>query len=253
MGDWNSDQYAKFLSERTQPSTDLINRIKIEPNTILDIGCGPGNSTRKLFDRFPDAKIFGIDSSENMLKKARQNYPDIEFEKCSVPEGLDEIKNVDLIFSNACLHWIPNHKALLPKLINKLNDNGILAVQMPLVQYADFYKILNELVSESKWVKLQEIKNFHNLLPEETYDILAEVSSNVTMWETTYYHIVPEFQSVIDWYKGSGLRPYLERLNENEQNEFLDELLCRIKDNYTIRKDNNVILKMPRLFFIANK
>ena len=160
MGDWNSDQYAKFLSERTQPSTDLINRIKIEPNTILDIGCGPGNSTRKLFDRFPDAKIFGIDSSENMLKKARQNYPDIEFEKCSVPEGLDEIKNVDLIFSNACLHWIPNHKALLPKLINKLNDNGILAVQMPLVQYADFYKILNELVSESKWVKLQEIKNF---------------------------------------------------------------------------------------------
>lgn len=253
MGDWNSEQYSKFLNERTQPSTDLINRISIVPDSILDIGCGPGNSTAKLLNKFKSAKILGIDNSENMLNKARQNYPELEFRKLSVPDELDEVGNADLIFSNACLHWIPDHKILLPKLMKKVNDNGCLAVQMPLVQFAEFYKILGRMVSRSKWAKLQRIKNFHNLLPEETYDILTEVSGSVTMWDTTYYHIVPDFGSVIDWYRGSGLRPYLEALDNNEQQEFLNELLDNIKESYTVRSDGKILLKMPRLFFIANK
>lgn len=252
MNEWNAEQYMKFAKERTQPSVDLINRLDFSPRSVLDIGCGPGNSTAMLKDRFPDAKILGVDSSDNMLKKARESHPDLEFEKCFVPDGLSALDSFDLIFSNACLHWIPEHKVLLPKLIEKLNDGGELAVQMPLVQYAPFYKTLGDLV-KNKWQKLSKIKNFHNLLPDETYDILSKASRDITMWDTTYYHIVPSCEGVIDWYKGSGLRPYLDALNEDEQQKFLSDLLDAIKEKYHITPDGSVILKMPRLFFVAVK
>lgn len=253
MGDWNSNQYTKFERERTQPSIDLINRLHIEPKTILDIGCGPGNSTAQLFRRFPEADILGIDSSDNMLEKASASYPEMKFKKCFVPDGLEELGRFDLIFSNACLHWIPDHEKLLPKLIGKLNDGGILAVQMPLVRNAMFYHELNSLVAIGRWKKLDSIHNFHNLSPEETYNILCKSASEVEMWDTSYYHIVPSHSSVIDWYKGSGLRPYLEALDEAEKKDFLSDLLERIKTNYPVQADGNIILKMPRLFFTAKK
>lgn len=253
MGDWNSVQYTKFERERTQPSIDLINRLHIEPKTVLDIGCGPGNSTAQLFRCFPEANILGIDSSDNMLEKASASYPEMKFKKCFVPDGLEELDRFDLIFSNACLHWIPDHEKLLPKLIEKLNDGGVLAAQMPLVRNAMFYHELNSLASDGKWKKLSTIHNFHNLSPEETYNILCKSASAVEMWDTSYYHIVPSHSSVIDWYKGSGLRPYLEALDEAEKNDFLSDLLERIKTNYPVQADGNIILKMPRLFFIAEK
>lgn len=253
MGDWNSRQYTKFERERTQPSADLIRRLDISPKTVLDIGCGPGNSTNRLYERFPSAEIIGIDSSENMLETARESYPNLKFEKCFVPDGLENLDKFDLIFSNACLHWIPNHSELLPKLVARLNDGGVLAVQMPLVQCAAFYKMLNSLVSYGRWEKLRVIQNFHNMMPNETYDILAECSKSVTMWETTYYHIVPSHMSVIEWYKGSGLRPYLEMLGDDEREDFISDLLKMIEENYPVQADGNVILKMPRMFFIAEK
>lgn len=253
MGDWDSVQYTKFERERTQPSADLINRLHIRPSSILDIGCGPGNSTAQLFRRFPEADILGIDISDNMLEKAAKSYPEMKFMKCLVPDELESLGKFDLIFSNACLHWIPDHKNLLPKLIEKLNDGGVLAVQMPLVQNAMFYHELNALVSDGKWKKLCAIQNFHSLSPEETYDILCSASSEVEMWDTSYYHIVPSHSSVIDWYKGSGLRPYLEALDEAEKTELLSDLLERIKKSYPVQADGKIILKMPRLFFTAVK
>lgn len=253
MSDWNSKQYTKFEKERTQPSVDLISRFDISPKTVLDIGCGPGNSTNRLYERFPSAEIIGIDSSENMLETARESYPQLKFEKCFVPDGLEKFGKFDLIFSNACLHWIPNHGELLPKLVERLNDGGVLAVQMPLVQTAMFYKMLNSLVFDGRWKKLRAIQNFHNLMPNETYDILAQCSKSVTMWETVYYHIVPSHLSVIEWYKGSGLRPYLEMLGDDEREAFVSDLLDLIEENYPVQADGNVILKMPRMFFTAEK
>lgn len=253
MNDWNSNQYTKFEKERTQPSIDLIHRIDILPKSILDIGCGLGNSTNQLYENFPAANILGIDSSDNMLDKARKSYSHLNFRKYVIPDDIDSIGNFDLIFSNACLHWIPNHKSLFPILMGKLNHGGMLAVQMPLVQNALFYKVLNQLVSTDKWRKLSNIRIFHNLEPNETYDILKKISSDVTMWETTYYHIVPSHSYIIDWYKGSGLRPYLDVLSQTEETEFLNELLKMIEKNYQLQSDNSVILKMPRLFFTAIK
>lgn len=250
---WNSNQYIKFEKERTQPSVDLINRIDTVPDSILDIGCGPGNSTQMLKNAFPDAEILGIDNSDDMLEKAKLVHPDLQFEKCEIPDELNRLGKFDLIFSNACLHWIPDHNVLLPKLMGKLNDEGITAVQMPLVQDALFYRLLGQLVSSEKWEDLRIIKNFHNLSPEKTYDILASVCKDVTMWETAYYHAVDTHESVIEWYKGSGLKPYLDALDPARREEFLKELLCIIKQNYPVRADGKIILKMPRLFFIAHK
>lgn len=133
MSDWNSNQYMKFGAERTQPSIDLVNRIAdINPNRILDIGCGPGNSTDRLAKQFPNADILGVDFSEDMLKEARTTYPELRFEHSCIPDDLDKLDGkFDLIFSNACIHWIPNHESLLPAIFDKLSDGGTLAVQIP--------------------------------------------------------------------------------------------------------------------------
>lgn len=253
MSDWNSEQYTKFERERTQPSVDLISRIDAEPKTILDIGCGPGNSTNQLRRRFPTARITGIDNSANMLEKARASYPQMRFEMCSVPDGIGTLGTYDLVFSNACLHWIPHHRELYRILMGKVNPGGAFAVQMPLVQHAPFYKIVGEMTAEEKWKNLRTVKNFHNLLPEETYDALLPVSGDIAMWDTTYYHVVSSHRSVIDWYKGSGLRPYLDMLDGAEQAEFLGELLARIKERFPMQQDGTILLKMPRLFFIARQ
>ena len=253
MSDWDSGQYMKFKNERTRPAIDLISRIDRRADRILDIGCGPGNSTARLFEKFPDAEIIGIDSSENMLEKAKSTYPQLKFQKCFVPDELDVLGSFDIIFSNACLHWIAGHDRLLPELMNHLNANGVLAVQMPLVQRAPFYIVLGELTKSDRWRCLSKVNNFNNLLPEPTYDILSGVSSDVTMWETVYYHIMDSQKDVIEWYKGSGLRPYLDLLNEDEKQEFLRELEEKIKDIFPRQRDGRVILKMPRMFFIAAK
>lgn len=253
MSDWNSNQYMKFEKERTQPSKDLISRIcGRDFNRILDLGCGPGNSTNALKTNFKNSEIIGVDASENMLEKAKAQYPDIKFEKCFLPQGLNEIDGkFDLIFSNACIHWIPQQKKLLSACKEKLNESGILAVQIPYIQNAPFYKILNRLVDE-KWNDLKSIKNFHNLLPEEYYDLLNVLGFNFDIWQTTYYHTVSSHIGIIDWYKGSGLRPYLDTFTDEEhKNEFISDLLGEIEKEFKIQQNGKIILKMPRMFFTA--
>lgn len=251
--EWNANQYIKFEKERTQPSIDLIEKINFSPKSILDMGCGPGNSTSLLYGRFENSEITGIDISENMLKKARESYPYINFEKINIETELGKLRSYDLIFSNACLHWIPNHERLYESIFEKLNAGGMLAVQMPLVYNAEFYKLLKNFVKKEKWVKLSEIKNFHIPSPGRIYDILSLYSLEITMWETTYYHIVPSAEYVVEWYKGSGLKPYLDMLSKEESTEFLKELTSEIEKTYSTQPDNSVILKMPRLFFTATK
>lgn len=255
MSNWDPEKYMKFGGERGLPSNDLINSLSdISPERILDIGCGPGNSTKKLAKRFEKAEIVGIDSSTEMLSKAEKALPGAKFIKCRVPDGLCDIPGrFDLIFSNACIHWIPDHPSLLRAVFDKLNPGGILAVQIPLTDKAPFYSILNRLVGTAKWQKLSNIKNFHSLKPEEYYDELSALSGNFRIWETVYYHTVASAGEIIDWYKGSGLRPYLEALSDSEKDEFLTELTSDVDKTVIKQKDGKVILKMPRLFFTATK
>lgn len=255
MGDWDSGQYMKFASERTQPSVDLINRIvDISPAKIIDLGCGPGNSTIALKNRFKNADILGVDASDDMLKKAEKSYPDIKFKKCLLPGGLaEEEGKYGLVFSNACIQWIPEQEELFERVREALTVGGVFACQIPMVQNAPFYHILHELIESGRWEFLKDTDTFHNLNPEEYYDLLSCNFTSFNMWETVYYHFVPSAEGVIEWYSGSGLRPYLDRLNESEKEEFLGDLRQRVNENYPTRRDGRVILKMPRLFFTAIK
>ena len=257
MADWNARQYLKFERERTQPSADLIARAASSlggpPRSVLDIGCGPGNSTAALRRAFPEAELLGVDRSPDMLARARSLHPDLRFASCTVPQGLAELGRFDLLFSNACLHWIPRHETLLPALAGSLNPGGLLAVQMPLTQRSPFYAALGDLLREPRWQSLQAVRLFHNRPPEETYDILVSSFASVEMWETVYEHVLPGPESVLEWYRGSGLRPYLDRLPEAERSPFEAALLERIRGLFSPRADGSILLPMPRHFFLAWK
>lgn len=257
---WDSEQYLKFKNERKQPCLDLLTRLNGEYNTILDLGCGPGNSTKNLSDKFQNSEIIGIDSDENMLERARSEHPEFNFIKGFAPECFADIhKKFDLIFSNACIHWIPDQQGLISGVYDLLNDNGTFAVQIPLTEESQFYKILYEMI-DSDWSELKEtkeklrkIKNFKNLSASGYYNALTKKFKDVEIWRTDYHHLAEDADTVLEWYKGSGLRPYLARLDENEQEDFLTSLRTIIERRYEKLHDGKMFLIMPRLFFIAMK
>jgi len=253
MSKWDSTQYLKFSEERKQPCVDLMNRLNDHYKSILDLGCGPGNSTKNLQNKYPQAEIVGIDIDDNMLEKAKVDYPDLKFIKGHIPESLDNLENqYDLIFSNACIHWIEKQEELIEKVYDRINNDGIFAIQIPLTQESAFYKALYTLIKD-KWNKLSGIDNFHNLSIDEYYNKLSKKFSDVTIWTADYYHILNSKADIIEWYKGSGLRPYLYALNETEKELFLNDLNNVIKEQYHTLEDGKVFLIIPRLFIIAKK
>lgn len=148
-----AEQYSKFERERTIPALDLVNAIEVSGvQSILDEGCGPGNSTAVLKKRFPDAHIIGVDNSDDMLASAQKKHPDLAFRKVDVPNELDEIgQKFDIVFSNACLQWIPNHTELLRKLMSLVNDGGVLAVQMPSQEKLPLRKLVQDVAASGTW------------------------------------------------------------------------------------------------------
>lgn len=249
---WDSDLYLKFANERKQPCLDLLSRLDGEFENILDLGCGPGNSSQNLIEKYKNATVVGFDSDDNMLEKARSRHNNIQFVKGFAPDDFYKLnRKFDLVFSNACIHWIENQEELIKKVYGILNAKGTFAVQIPLTDESHFYRILYRLIDE-KWTNLKTVKNFHNLTQEGYYNTLIKQFNKVSMWRSDYYHVVRK-EMVIEWYKGSGLRPYLALLSEDKQEEFLEDLQTAIDREYPILDDGNVFLIMPRLFFIAEK
>ncbi len=253
---WDSNQYLKFKKERTQPSIDLANRIDIEnPKRIIDIGCGPGNSTAVLKKRFPNAYILGVDFSQNMIEKAKTDYPDIDFMIFDASKDFEKLDGkFDVVFSNACIQWVPNHKKLLSDMMSILSDSGVMAVQVPVNFEEPIHKIISELILSSEWEeKITEKRNFYTLSEGEYFDILSDISSDFSIWKTIYCHRMPSHQSIIEWYKSTGMRPYLEQLAEGDKAVFEKEMLSEVEKQYPIQKNSEIIFRFPRLFFMASK
>ena len=255
MPDWSATKYLQFGNERTQPSIDLANRIPGEPTRVLDIGCGPGNSTAVLGRRFPNAQIIGVDNSPNMIETAQKKHPEFSFLLCDVSNDLSELGKCDLVFSNACLQWVPNHRELLPKLFDLLNPAGFLAVQMPNQAKAPVHQIVSELVTKQPWNSRfgGNPRSFHMLSESDYYDLLTGLSSQVTMWETMYYHQMESHSSILEWYRGTGLRPYLNALSEEERPLFEQAVLEEIAKRYPVQKNGKILFRFHRLFFLAGK
>jgi len=253
---WNPDLYLKFEKERTQPVKDLIFRIEIKnPKRIIDIGCGPGNSTIELKKRWPDAYIIGIDSSENMITRAKRDYPQLEWKVCDANNDLSSLGSFDIVFSNAAIQWMPNHKELLKRFFSMLNDDGVLAVQVPNPAYMPINVAVQKTAEEDIWLDylkdMEEVLEYNELT--FYYDVLCSLSENIYLWETHYNHILSGHEAIIEWYSSTGMRPYLEKLTDEDKRRFIQSVLLKIRDSYKVQNDGNVLFQFRRLFFIAYK
>ena len=252
---WSSEQYLRFARERTQPSRDLAARLEVrEGGEVLDLGCGPGNSTAVLAERFPQARVKGGDVSPEMLARARADHPDLAFVEIDAAGDLSVYEgSFDLVFSNACLQWVPGHRELIPRLMGMLRRGGTLAVQVPLTDRQAMYReVIWPVVDSPQWAPLLgQTRTFHTLEPEGYVEVLNGCSSSFDIWETTYYHLLDGPEAILEWYRGSGLRPYLQALSPKDAAAFEADVLERICAAYPQRPSGGVTLLFPRLFFTA--
>ena len=254
--DWSAKQYSKFEKERTLPCVDLVHGIHLQnPKTILDVGCGIGNSTAVLQNVYPNAEIIGADASEDMLERARKNCTGIQFVHLNFETEFKKWdQTYDVIFSNACIHWISNHNQFIPDLFERVNEGGVLAIQIPLQNKHPVYQWIDAMCDSKEWKdKIRNKKSYHTLKEEEYYDILSSLSNDFRIWQTNYYHVLDSHASIIEWYKGSGFRPYLEQLSDVDQNRFLQQIYSFVKNTYKVQKDGKILFPMPRLFMLVKK
>ncbi len=254
---WDSDQYLRFKNERTQPSIDLAEKVRIEnPATVVDIGCGPGNSTQVLRERWPNSRIVGVDSSSEMIEKAKRDFPDQEWSMADASK-LQTDQTYDIVFSNAALQWIPDHEHLIPSLIKIVKAGGALAVQVPANDKSPLHKALLTVSEKEKWSVFtrgcEKLLHYHSV--EYYYNILYQIaSSGLDIWETTYYHVLSSHAALLEWYKGTGLRPFLEKLpNDEYRKEFANEILDECRQAYPIQGDGNILFPFKRIFFVIYK
>ncbi|MGH6932935.1 MAG: trans-aconitate 2-methyltransferase [Dongiaceae bacterium] len=253
MPSWDPGQYLKFADHRLRPALDLMARIDVErPRAIHDLGCGPGNITRLLAERWPGAKVTGIDSSAEMLAKARSEVPDIEFQAGDIKDWRPPAP-ADIIFSNAALHWLADHEHLLPRLFRQLAPGGVLAIQMPRNHDAPSQVAISAAVANGPWP--DELRNVRGILPVAApsayYRILSPVARHLDIWETEYMHVLAGENPVVEWTKGTALRPYLDALAEPERGEFLANYSARIAAAYPKDPDGCTLLPFRRIFVLA--
>lgn len=251
---WDPHAYLKFADHRLRPALDLLARIPIErPRTIYDLGCGPGNITRLLAERWPNATVTGIDSSAEMLFRANKEAPNISFVNADISEWSAPVP-ANLLFSNATMHWLDDHRRLLPRLISQLAPAGVLAVQMPCDRNAPCNLLIEETALDGPWhSQLSKVRPVFKSVEtaEVYYQILAPLTRQVDIWESVYIHVLEGANPVLEWNKGTALRPYLDLLNESECEAFLEAYASQICLAYPKQSDGRTLLPYRRIFLIA--
>jgi trans-aconitate 2-methyltransferase len=248
-------QYIQFEEERTRPVRDLLAAVPSTPiECAIDIGCGPGNSTELLIAHAPDATIQGFDSSSDMINAAKERLPHIHFEVADIAQW-NAPDSYDLILANVSLQWVSNHHTLLPQIIHNLKSGGHLAFQIPDNLNEPAHQIARSVAAHGPWSeKLKDLKRTDRLDANQYYTILAPHCSRVDVWRTTYYHVLNGgSDAVVEWFKGSALRPYLSILNEDEQHAFISHYQDDISKAYPALADGTVLLPFPRLFIVATR
>ncbi|RSL81913.1 hypothetical protein CEP51_005501 [Fusarium floridanum] len=254
--DWSASQYLKFAKQRTRPSRDLLAQVPLEsPTHILDVGCGPGNSTQVLVDRYPGTVIEGIDSSPGMITEARKALPRIQFSVADLKTYTPE-KPLDLVFSNAVFQWLKADERVptMKRMIQWLRPGGVLAIQVPDNYLEPSHIAMRAVANEGPWASiLRPLRPALDQLatPQHFYDELSPLCSSVDIWHTLYQHPLDDHQSLVEWVKGTGLRPFLNPLSPEDREAFAESYLAKLKEVYPASVDGRVLLKYPRLFMIA--
>jgi trans-aconitate 2-methyltransferase len=256
---WSAAQYVAFEDERTRPVRDLLAALPpLEPRgALIDIGCGPGNSTELLGALLPQASLSGIDSSADMLEAARKRLPGVRFALESIERWVAaETGAFDVILANAVLHWLPGHETLFPALLSKLSERGALAVQMPDNLAEPAHVLMREVAATGPWAsKLRAVDAQRAMIASvaQYHELLAPLCRRVDVWRTTYYHTLPDTAAIVEWFKGSGLRPFIAPLDEAERPEFVARYAAGVAKAYPRLRDGRVLLPFPRLFITAVK
>lgn len=253
--DWNPELYLRFNKERSQPAIDLLNRIEVDaPRKILDVGCGPGNSTRVLAQRWPRADVLGIDNSVAMITKAKADYPQA---KWAVMDALaiSYTDEFDILFSNAVIHWVPDHEMLFNKLMQALTINGILAIQMPLYHEMPVYALVEKLYNERfPTTPFASDRVFHFHSANYYYDLLRQLQCPFSLWETSYIHVMASHEQILEMIQSTGLKPYLDAIGDDAQRtDFANLVLHNLPTIYQRQRDGHVLFPFKRLFLLAGK
>ncbi len=248
---WDDAQYLLFADERTRPARELLARVAVaSPERVVDLGCGPGNSTALLRERWPAAALTGVDSSPEMLQRARRDLPSVEWVQADV-NGFVATQPVDVLFANALLQWLPAHDALLPALFGQVNPGGALAIQVPHNFAEPSHRLMREL--PGAWSERTATVRSRATVgsPAFYYDLLAPMARSVDIWQTTYEHVMTDADAIVDWVKGTGLRPYLDVLTDEERPQYLAAYTRGIGAAYPPRSDGKRLFSFPRLFIVA--
>lgn len=256
---WDPAQYRKFSDHRLRPALELLARVPLEsPGVISDLGCGAGEVTRIMAARWPEATVCGLDSSKDMLAKARAGGGGVEWIEADVASWTPA-KPADLIYSNATLHWLKDHRTLFPQLAGFLNTGGCLAVQMPLSFDAPSHRLMRETLADGgeggrplgspelraavarRWV--EDAGAY--------YDLLADRVRRLDIWTTEYLQVLDGEDPVLEWVKATGLRPVLNGLEDAERERFLDLYRRRLRNAYPQKPNGKTLYPFPRLFIVA--
>ncbi len=251
-GEWSPKLYLRFAEERTRPARDLLAQVPLEEVRLgVDMGCGPGNSTELLIERWPEASIVGLDSSDTMLAEARARLPQARFERADAAHWLPE-PETDLVFGNAIYQWVPDLLSVLARTLGAMRPGAVLAVQMPDNLEEPTHRLMREVAGQGPWAeKLQGVQRETMPSLPVFYDALAPLASRIDLWHTVYNHVLTGPEAIVEWVKGTGLRPFLAPLEADEQQDFLGLYTEQIAKSYPSLSDGKVMLRFPRLFLIA--
>jgi trans-aconitate 2-methyltransferase len=256
MSRWDPQQYQRFNDERSRPFFDLLARVPDDDvHTVADLGCGPGNLTEALAARWPEAQIWGVDNSPEMLTAATKlpPHPHLQFVAGDIFDWQPE-QPLDRLISNAALQWVPDHPTLIPRLVSFLAPCGVLAVQMPFNFDEPTHTLLEAVRSQEPWVTIlgPRQRQYFVETPAWYVDTLHTLEMSVDLWETIYYHVLHGPDAVLEWIKGTALRPTLSKLDSMKQQQFLAIYGEKLRAAYPAGP-YGTLFPFKRLFLVARR
>lgn len=251
---WDPDQYHRYGDHRLRPALELFARVDHpSPKLVHDLGCGGGEIARLMAERWPQASVVGSDSSSSMLEKASAVPSRVSWEQVDV-RAWAPAEPLDVIYSNAMLQWVEGHHEIFPKLMRSLAPNGVLAVQMPLSWGEPSHRLMRETLEVGGFGSSELRRGVARKWvadPHEYYDLLRPLAASLDIWETRYHQVLTGEEPVLEWVKGTGLRPILEGLARDELDRFLDIYRAGLAEAYPKRPGGETLYPFPRLFIIA--
>ena len=256
---WDPDRYLAYADERGRPFVDLLARVPAEtPRLVVDLGCGPGNLTALLADRWPGADVTGIDSSSEMIAAAREvagvTWEVADLRDWARPDPLALRAPVDVLVSNATLQWLPDHLELLPGLVDRLAPGGWFAFQVPGNFGEPSHTIRADLAEQAVYAEhVRDVAVPASHEPADYLRVLLAFGCEADVWETTYFHVLVGDDPVFDWVSGTGARPTLQALPDQLRDDFEEEFRTLLHEAYPSDSDGRVVMRFRRIFAVARK